>query len=112
MAVARLRGLFCSAALVNTLQFVLFFFLSSPVKHVLNLITSPSEGDSVDEWECVVVVMTYKPLLRLQAGDGAGRARPGHQEAARALRGIVWIDNGVYLVLILGQNEHRGIGRV
>lgn len=89
-----------------------FFFLSSPVKHVLNLITSPSEGDSVDEWECVVVVMTYKPLLRLQAGDGAGRARPGHQEAARALRGIVWIDNGVYLVLILGQNEHRGIGRV
>lgn len=35
----------------------------------------PSKGDDVDEWECVVVVMTYKPPLRLQAGEQP--ARPG-----------------------------------
>lgn len=53
-----------------------FFFRPCKTSQIQS---SPSKGDDVDEWECVLVVVTYKPPLRLQPASQSGRSRaPGN----------------------------------
>lgn len=73
-----------TAQLMSTRFRMLFCFFSRPVKHVLNPITEPSKGDDVGERGRVVVLVTHKPLLSLQAGEQPGRSwAPGNSQSLK-----------------------------